>query len=179
MTYVVITVAFAIIALLLLAVAARGQVTPVRTVDELLATARAVDLEAFRNLTDPAETGYLRSALSRDDFRSVQRERMRAAAEYTGRTAYNAALLMRVGAATRNSKDAKVAEAAASMMNDALQLRLLSLAALAKFRLATAFPDAVAAPTTFTDRYERLRSRAGTLTRLQRPSIASRVLSAL
>ncbi len=39
-----------------------------------------IDLEAFRNLTDPAETAYLRHRLPASEFRTVQRARLRAMA---------------------------------------------------------------------------------------------------
>ena len=43
---------------------------------------RPIDIEAFRNLTDPAEDGYLRRRLPPAQFRVVRRERLRAMAAY-------------------------------------------------------------------------------------------------
>jgi hypothetical protein len=60
---------------------------------------RPIDIEAFRNLIDPAEDGYLRRRLPPAQFRVVRRERLRAMAAYVHVAGSNAAVLVRVGEA--------------------------------------------------------------------------------
>jgi hypothetical protein len=47
-----------------------------------LAQIEPIDVEAFRNLVDPAEDDYLRRRLPAAEFRAVRRERLRATAAY-------------------------------------------------------------------------------------------------
>jgi hypothetical protein len=85
---------------------------------------RALDLEAFHNLVDPAEEDYLRTRLSPEVFHTIQRKRMRAALEYVRRTAYNASILLRVGEAARQNANPEIAAAASELIQDALRLRI-------------------------------------------------------
>src|ERR1700675_3834445 len=62
-----------------------------------LAQIQPIDVEAFRNLTNPAEDDYLRRRLPAAQFRLVRRVRLRAMATYVETAASNAALLVRVG----------------------------------------------------------------------------------
>jgi len=63
----------------------------------LAATIRPIDVEAFRNLINPAEDDYLRRRLPPSQFRMVRRVRLRAMAGYIQAAANNAAVLVRVG----------------------------------------------------------------------------------
>src|SRR5215472_13238604 len=58
-----------------------------------------VDVEAFRNLVDPAQDEYLRRRLTATEFRQVQRERLRATAAYIQVAGRNAAALALIGQA--------------------------------------------------------------------------------
>jgi hypothetical protein len=101
---------------------------------------RSVDLEAFRNLIDPAEEEFLRKHLLKSDFRKIQRERSRAAIEYISCAAQNAVVLLRIGEAARQSPDPVTAEAAARLVNDAIQLRLYAFQAIPQLYFGIIFP---------------------------------------
>ncbi|MFZ0297479.1 MAG: hypothetical protein WAM13_03950, partial [Candidatus Sulfotelmatobacter sp.] len=60
----------------------------------LAATIHPIDIEAFRNLIDPAEDDYLRRRLPPAQFRVVRRERLYAMAAYVHVVADNAAVLV-------------------------------------------------------------------------------------
>ena len=53
-----------------------------------------IDIEAFRNLMDPAEREYLRSRLPGGEFREVQRRRLVAMAAYVRTARQNATILI-------------------------------------------------------------------------------------
>ena len=100
--------------------------------EELVSQTRAVDIEAFRNLVDPDEELYLRRQLSPREFRSIHRERMMAATEYVRAASHNAMILMQLGEATRQHADPEIARTGQELVNNATQLRLYSLLAMAK-----------------------------------------------
>lgn len=164
---------------LLLWVAARGQAAAVRELDELAGHTRPVDLAAFRNLVDPAEEAYLRAHLPPRVFREVQRERLRAAAEYVARAAQNAAVLLRLGQAMRHAEGAEVSGAARELMENALRLRVYALLALMLLYARMAVPGARLSPTGIVDRYEGLVERLGRLSRLRQPAYSSRISAAV
>jgi hypothetical protein len=144
----------------------------------LIAAIRPIDLEAFRNLINPAEDDYLRRRLPRAQFRLVRRERLRAMAAYVRVAGSNAAVLVRVGEAALATGDPQLAGAAHQLVNDALLLRRNTTLALARIYLALAWPDSEFAAVRVVDRYERLSGTAMLLGRLQNPRAAVR-LSAL
>ena len=128
-----------------------------------------VDLEAFRNLIDPEEEQFLRDHLPPAEFRAIQRERFRAAADYTFGVLKNAGVLLQFGQAGRSSTDASVAEAARHLVESAVRLRLYSLLAIAKLQVRNAFPDTVLEPTGIVSRYQQMSECASLLARLQHP----------
>jgi hypothetical protein len=134
-----------------------------------------IDIEAFRNLTDPAEDGYLRHRLPPGQFRMIRRERLRAIATYVYIVGRNAAELVRVGEMARASGDARLAEAAQQLVNDALLLRRNAHIALARIYLALAWPNSGFAAVRVVERYERLSGAAMLLGRLQNPAVAVRL----
>lgn len=141
---------------------------------------RPVDLDAFRNLIDPAEEEYLREHLPAGKFHAVQRQRLRAALEYVQRTAYNATILMRVGEAARHDPNPEVAAAASELVNSALRLginaRLATLVLYGRILL----PDArISVGRRVTETYENLTQGLVRLTRLQEPASAARISSAV
>src|SRR2546430_12950059 len=114
----ILTFALVLISLmaLLLMYAVRGKTSPIAGLDDLVGRTRPVDIDAFRNLIDPAEEEFLRENLPASEFRVIQRERLRAAVEYVSCAAHNAAILVRLGEAARVSPDPKIAEAGQQLL---------------------------------------------------------------
>jgi hypothetical protein len=138
---------------------------------------RPLDIDAFRNLINPAEDDYLRRRLPPAQFRRVRRERLRAMAAYVQVAASNAALLVQAGQSALASGDARLAEAAQQLVNDALLLRRNATLALARIYLALAWPNSQFAAVRVVDRYERLSGAAMLLGRLQNPAVPVRLSS--
>jgi hypothetical protein len=141
----------------------------------LVATVRPIDVEAFRNLINPAEDDYLRRRLPPTQFRLVRRERLRAMAAYVQVAANNAAVLVRIGQAALASADPRVLGAAQQVVNDALLLRRNTTVALARIYLALAWPNSGFAAVRVVDRYEQLSGAAMLLGRLQNPAVPVRL----
>jgi len=141
----------------------------------LAGTIRPIDIEAFRNLINPAEDDYLRRRLPPHQFRLVRRERLRAMAAYVQVAGRNAAVLVRVGEIALASGNLQVAAAAQRLVNDALLLRRNTTVALARIYLAMAWPNSEFAAVRVVDRYERLSGSAMLLGRLQNPAAAVRL----
>jgi hypothetical protein len=144
----------------------------------LASTIRPIDIEAFRNLINPAEDDYLRRRLPPAQFRVVRRERLRAMAAYVHVAERNAAVLVRVGEAALASADPRFASAAHQLVNEALLLRRNATVALARIYLALAWPNSGFAAVRVVERYEQLSGAAMLLGRLQNPAVPVR-LSAL
>ncbi len=140
---------------------------------------RPIDIEAFRNLIDPAEESYLRRRLPPARFRVVRRERLRAMAAYVHIAGSNAAVLVRAGEAALASGDPQVAGAAQQLVNDALLLRRNTAVALARIYLALVWPNSGVAAARVADRYEQLSGAAMLLGRLQNPAIPVRLSARL
>jgi hypothetical protein len=115
---------------------------------------RSVDVDAFRNLVDPAEEDYLRQRLVPADFRKIQRERLRAAAEYVGGAAHNATILMKLAENARQSPDPATAEAAENLITNAIQLRLYAFQAVPRLYLGMLVPSARGSSIRIAERYE-------------------------
>lgn len=160
---------FAAGALLLFAWRIIGRVRLHRNDEDFSKQVRSVDLEAFRNLTDPAEEQYLRERLSPAKFRAIQRERLRAALDYVGGVSHNAGVLLSLGQAARHDPDAKIAEAGRALVDEALRLRLYSALTMSKLCLRFVFPDAGFQPSGIVDRYQHVSEGAVRLGRLQYP----------
>jgi hypothetical protein len=140
---------------------------------------RPIDIEAFRNLTDPAEDSYLRHRLPPAQFRAVRRERLRAMAAYVYIVGRNAGVLVRVGETARATGDARLAEAAQQLVNDALLLRRNAHVALARIYLALAWPNSDFAAVRVVERYEHLSGAAMLLGRLQNPAVPVRLTASI
>jgi len=149
-----------------------------RTAGLAVVAIRPIDIEAFRNLINPAEDDYLRRLLPPAQFRVVRRERLRAMAAYVHVVGSNATVLVRVGEAALAGGDARVAGAAQQLVNDALLLRRNTTVALARIYLALAWPNSGFAAVRVVERYEQLSGTAMLLGRLQNPAVPVR-LSAL
>ena len=134
-----------------------------------------IDIEAFRNLVDPAEDDYLRRNLPVSEFRAVRRQRLRAAVAYIQVAGRNAAILIRVGQAAVAAGDARTAEAARQLVDDALLLRRNATFALLRIYVALAWPYAGFAAAPILDGYRHLNSSVMLLGRLQNPSAVVRI----
>jgi hypothetical protein len=117
-----------------------------------------IDLQAFRNLLDPDEEDFLRATLSSEQFRTIQRERLRAAVDYVRAVSKNAALLVHVGQAAMRATDPNLATAGQLLFNSALQLRLQALGSTILLYLRMAVPSGRLWGNKLADRYERLRN---------------------
>ena len=173
---------FVLIALLLLLLIAFGLLAITRShrrtisgLDDLSGNTQAVDLASFQNLIDPGENQFLRSSLNSSDFRTVQRERMLAAAEYVQRISHNAGVLLQLGQLARLNPDPEIATAAQAMVERAARVRLISILALYKLYALSVFPAFPFAMESVFHDYRRLTEAAILFTRLQRPAFAGRV----
>jgi hypothetical protein len=137
--------------------------------DQLAGQIAPVDLDAFRNLTEPSEETYLRSTLPAGQFRSIQRERLQAAIAYLGGVSHNAATLLQLGQLAKQSSDPQIAEAGRRLTDDALQMRMYSMMAIGKLAVQYVFPNAGLQAGGVIDRYQRLTSAAARLGRMQTP----------
>jgi hypothetical protein len=140
---------------------------------------RPIDVEAFRNLVDPAEDDYLRRRLPASEFRLVRRERLRAMAAYVHVAGKNAAVLARIGQAAMTAGDAPTAEAARQLVDNALLLRRNATFALLKIYVALAWPNSGLAAAPVLRGYERLSGSAMLLGRLQNPAVPVRISATL
>jgi hypothetical protein len=164
---------FAVIAAVAIAlvVLVRGAPGDVRMISDLTGRAIPVDLKAFKNLVDPAETAWLAARLPGPEFRRVQRCRIRAILAYATLTGRNAALLLRLGELARGSQDPRVAEAGRQMASVALSVRLYVIVATPRLAMAYVWPSRrglLESP--LIDRYAQLANDLQSLCRLQPPT---------
>jgi hypothetical protein len=120
---------------------------------------RRVDIEAFRNLIDPAEENFLRSRLPAVDFRRVQRARLGAAVEYISAASQNAAILLRLAEPARRNPDPVVAQSAEKLVEEATKLRLYAFRAMPRLYFAMLFPGRAASPLRVAESYEQMTQR--------------------
>jgi hypothetical protein len=159
----------------ILSVAVSRNLQPSNKNAGLAGTIRPIDVEAFRNLINPAEDEYLRRRLPAGQFRVVRRERLRAVAAYVQVAASNAAVLVRVAEAALAAGDAHTAEAARQLVDDALLLRRNAAFALLKIYVTLAWPGSNLSATPVVRGYERLNGSAMLLGRLQNPAAPVRI----
>jgi hypothetical protein len=161
----VILVVMAAIALLVALRAARGQALLFGRGPDSASTLKPIDMEAFRNLVDPEDEAYLRSALSPAVFRRLRRQRLRAISAYVACIASNAAFLLRRGELARHSNDPAVATAGQELAAGALRLRLNAFLVLLRLRTEIWIPGP--AIVRIVSAYEQLGTLGGHLARLQ------------
>jgi hypothetical protein len=123
-----------------------------------------IDVDAFRNLIDENEELYLRERLPGGEFRRVHRERMLAAVEYVRAAYANAGVLVRIAEAARESADPQMAEAAAKLFDNAVQLRWYAVQVIPRLYFKMLFPG-TSAPRNLFDRYESVTHQAFVLGR--------------
>ena len=141
----------------------------------LVAQIQPIDIEAFRNLVDPAEDEYLRRRLSDSEFRGVRRERLRAMAAYIRAAGQNAAVLVRLGQSALAAGDAQTTEAARQLIEGAVLLRRNAAFALFRIYVALAWPTGGTSALPILHGYERLNGSAMLLGRLQNPAAPLRI----
>jgi hypothetical protein len=157
----------------------RSQRQTVSNLDELAGKARAVDMPALHNLIDPEETRFLQQTLSPAQFRTLQRERTLAAAEYVRNISHNASLLIQLGQLARVNPDPQLAESARLMVERAAHVRLMSTLVLGKLYLQSLLPNLPFVAEDIAHDYRALTETAVLFTRLQRPAFAGRVSAML
>jgi len=175
MTLAIVLVVAAVLALAAIAKISVAQGLQVSRTANLSEHIRVIDVEAFRNLANPADDEYLRRRLPGAQFRMVRRERLRAMAAYLHIAGSNAAVLVRMGEAAVASGDPRTLEAARELVNEALLLRRNAFLALAKIYIALALPNYGLAAGRVADHYDRLGRSAMLLGRLQNPRLPMRI----
>jgi hypothetical protein len=175
MTLAIVIVIAAFLALFVILRTAVSRSLQVSTSANLPAQIQPIDVEAFRNLVDPAEDDYLRRRLPASHFRQVRRARLRAAAAYVRVAGRNAAVLVRIGQSALSTGDPRIADAARVLVNDALTLRRNATFAIIEIHIALAWPNSGLAATPLIDGYGRLSSSAMLLGRLQDPATPVRL----
>lgn len=136
------TLLFILIALALLAVFSRLAMRRPEASDlnDALATIRGLDIEAFRNLVNPEEEEYLRGKLSPSEFRKIKRERTRAALAYVKALSNVSLQFARFGSAAQHNSDPALANLGKQIATSGTYLRLRTLDASLRLRIAVAFP---------------------------------------
>jgi hypothetical protein len=181
MTLPLLAVAISLVAAFLLMRVVRGNLGAqrIQSLDDLSGKTVPVDLEAFQNLISPSEDAYLRSALPLRDYKKLRRLRTRAAVEYLGRVAHNAAVLLRLGEAAQQSESSEIADAARQLVNTALAVRINALLAIVRLYLSLALPVGNAFCDRAIEHYAALRNVFGNLGKLQNPALNARLAGGL
>jgi hypothetical protein len=177
MTATIFIIAFGCLSLAAIYFAIRGQCASIETLEQLEGNTKPVDLAAFQNLIDPREQEFLRLNLSKECYRRIQQDRVLISIEYLRCAAHNAALLIRVGEALRDSPEPAIRESAMQLVNSAMWLRLFALAAIVKLRFNIFFPGL--SLTTLSARYNQVAESVCLLSRLKDPVSTSHILSSL
>lgn len=166
----ILIVFFALLAVLFLIRQAKGHAHGIKSPEDLRAQLFAVDIDAFRNLTDPSEEEFLQSHLSRSAYRKVQRQRLRASLAYVSCVAKNAAVLVHMGEEARRSSNQSVAEAGMKLVDNALRLRLQTFQVKAKVYLQIIHPGMRTPSGELVSLYEQMTRQGLLLGRLQYPT---------
>lgn len=165
-----IIVLLALLSLVFLLRLAKGRALGIKSPDDVRCQIRPVDIQAFRNLTNPNEEEFLHANLPASEFRTVQRARLRAALEYVFCVANNAAVLIRMAEDARHSTDPSVVEAGQKLADNALRLRLYAFQAGAKLYLAMIYPTGRTPSYDIAEQYERMTRQGVLLGRMRFPA---------
>ena len=144
-------------------VAIRRRIRPA-SLEKAVQAFGSVDIEAFRNLIDPAEEAFLRDQLPLNKFRDIKRQRAWAALIYTWEVGKSAKALALVGQAARRSSDPVIVASAVQLTENALQLRLDTVQASLHFLGEILLPGLK--PRTLPPLVDRYRQSSDTLMRL-------------
>lgn len=175
MTLAIILVIFAALALVCILGVSVSRSLQISKLSGAEARIQPVDVEAFRNLVNPAEDDHLRRRLPPAEFRHVRRERLRATAAYVRAAGRNAAILAWIGQNALTSPDPSTAEAARQLVNQSLLLRRNAVVALFRIYVALAWPNAGLAAAPVLEGYRDLSGAAMLLGRLQNPANPVRI----
>jgi hypothetical protein len=175
MTIAIILVIAAVLGLIFILSRASSRSLKVSADASLAPRIQPVDIEAFRNLVDPAETDYLRQRLPAGEFRAVQRKRLLAMAAYIRTAKRNAHILAGIAAPAQLAADPRTAAAARELIDNAATLKRNATFTLLRIGVALAWPDARSANVNILVGYERLNGSAMLLGRLQNPAAPVRV----
>jgi hypothetical protein len=175
MTIAIILVVAAVLSLIFICRIALSRSLQISEGNGLAGQIQPVDVEAFRNLVNPAEEDYLRRRLPPSEFRLVRRQRLRATAAYVHTVGRNAAILVRIGQNALTSGDAETVEAARQLVDNALLMRRNTAFVLFRIYVALAWPNSGLAAAPFLHGYEQLSGSAMLLGRLQNPTVAVRI----
>ena len=175
MTLAIVLVIAAVVSLVVILGAAVSRSLQISAENNLGNQIQPLDIEAFRNLADPAEDAYLRRRLPVAEFRMVRKARLRALAAYVQTAGKNAAVLVCIGQNALASSDPATAEAARQLVNQALLLRRNAALALLRIYVAMAWPNSNLAAGPILDRYRQVSGAAMLLGRLQNPVAPVRI----
>jgi hypothetical protein len=142
---------------------------------DLAGQIRPLDIQAFRNLADPAESRYLRRRLPPSEFRTVQRERLRAMAAYIQAASHNATVLIRIGQSAALAGDAQTVDAARQLVQNAQLLRINAAVASCRIYAAYVWPNSTLGTAPIVHGYEQVSGSAMLLGRLQNPAAPVRL----
>ncbi len=159
----------ALFAALPLARLAKGRSSGIKSPEDLRTRLCAVDIDAFRNLTDPGEEDFLQTHLSPAVYRRVRRQRLRATLAYVSCVARNAAVLTRMGEEARRSSEVSVAEAGTKLVDNALRLRLQTFRVKTKIYAQMIYPGVATPSGELLSQYEQMTRQGALLGRLQYP----------
>ena len=163
-------VLFVLLAALFLLRQAKGRAFGIKSPEDLRTQLSSVDIDAFRNLTDPNEEEFLHTHLPRREYRKIQRRRLRATLDYVSCVAKNTAVLIRMGEDARMSSDPSIAEAGTKLVNNALQLRLQTFQVKAKVYLQIVYPAMRTPSSELVSQYEQMTRQSVLLGRMQYPA---------
>ena len=175
MTLAIILAVAAVLALVFILSVSVSRSLQISQGNSLSARIQPIDVEAFRNLIDPAEDDYLRRRLTAGEFRRLRRQRLRAMAAYVETAGRNAAVLILIAQGALTSADAQTVEAANRLVDNALLLRRNAAFALLRIYLTLAWPNSDWAAVSILRGYEQLNGSAMLLGRLQNPAAPVRI----
>lgn len=158
-TFVVFAIALTAAMLFYAAVQTRRRVSAQRIVP--------VDMLAFVALNDRADERFLREKLPPTRFRQLKRRRIKVTLAYIRRISANAAAVLQLSEAARQSDDPKIAGAAGEIADITGQLRLLCMQASLKLALEFAIPSLQLTPAMLEVTYQALRDNVAKLGNLQ------------
>ena len=179
MTLAVILVVAAALALVLIFGVTVSRSLQISAGTSLAGRIQPIDVDAFRNLIDPAEDEYLRRRLPASEFRLVRRQRLRAVAIYVQMAARNAAALVLMGQGALTSGDPETVEAARRLVDNALLLRRNAAVALLRIYVAMAWPNLGLPAAHILHGYLQMNGSAMLLGRLQNPGTPLRISATL
>ena len=176
MTLAIVLVIAAVLALVFILRCRRFASLQVSADASLAAKIQPIDVEAFRNLVDPAEDDYLRRRLSafgvspRAAGAPARHGRLRTDCRTKCRSPDHAWVKLLLAAS-----DSDTAEAARQLVDNALLLRRNAVFALFRIYVALAWPNSGWRPLPFCDGYQQLNGSAMLLGRLQNPAVPVRI----